>query len=235
MSLLELTGVFKRGREGRRERVLLDDVSLAVESGELAVVWAAKRPGCAALLRVAAGVEAPDSGTVRFDGRDLARDAEELRGVQIGYVQRTLRGSEGRSVLSLTAAGLLAHGLAPTRASDAAYDALARAGAEQCATLSAGELNEEETVRVALARALTLSPRLVIVDEPIGGVTGPQRDGILRLLRSLANEGVAVLAGTADATGLTGADRTFSLEDGRLIASGTPELAPVLQLRRAEA
>lgn len=227
--------VCKRGREGRRERVLLENVTLSVEAGELAVAWAPKRPGCSTLLRIAAGVEAPDSGTVRFDGRDMLSDGEELRGIQIGYVQRSLRGGEGRSVLSLTSAGLLAHGLAPSRANDAALNALERAGAEHCAKMSAGELSEEETVRVALARTLALQPRMVIIEEPIAGVSLKARDEILGLLRSLANEGIAVLAGTADATGLTGADRALSLDEGRLSASATPELAPVLPLRRAHA
>jgi ABC-type multidrug transport system ATPase subunit len=233
MSLLELREVTKRGREGRRERVLLEHVTLSLDAGELAVVWGPNRPGCSALLRVAAGVEAPDSGTVRFDGRDLARDGEELRGVQIGYVQRSLRAAEGRSVLSLIAAGLLAHGLPPSRAHDGAHDALARTGATHCTNLAAGDLSEEETVRVALARTLALQPRLVIIDEPIAGVTLLQRDQILGLLRTLANEGTAVLAGTADASGLTGADHALSFEDGRLTTS-TSELAPVLQLRRAK-
>ncbi len=235
MSLLELKDVCKRGREGRRERVLLAGVSLEVDAGELAVVWAPKRPGCSTLLRIAAGVEGPDSGTVLFGGHDLARDGERLRGVQIGYVHRSLRGGEGRSVLSLVAAGLLAHGISPSRATDAAHAALTRSGAEHCAALSAGELGEEESVRVALARTLALQPRLVVIEEPIDGVSPRQRDHMLGLLRSLANEGITVLAGTADATGLTGADRTLSLDEGHLTANGKAELAPVLALRRANA
>ena len=233
MSLLELKDVCKRGVEGRRERVLLAEVNLSIDAGELAVVWGAKRPACSTLLRVAAGVEAPDSGSVRFEGRDLASDGEQLRGVQIGYVQRSLRGGEGRSVLSLLAAALLAHGISPSRARDAAHVALTRTGAEDCAALNAGELGEEESVRVALARTLALQPQLVIIEEPIDGVSLRGRDQILGLLRSLANEGITVLAGTTDATGLTGADRALSLDDGRLSASEKPELATVLALRRA--
>ena len=233
MSLLELKNICKRGREGRRERVLLDGVCMQVDAGELAIVWAPKRPGCSTLLRVAAGIEAPDSGTVRYDGRDLTHDGEQLRGVQIGYVQRSLRGGEGRSVLSLIAAGLLAHGVSPTRAKDAAHVALERTGAEQCAGLTASELAEEEIVRVGLARTLALQPRLVIIEEPIAAVSLIQRDKILGLLRTLANEGITVLAGTTEATGLTGADRTLSLDGGQLRASGKGELAPVLPLRRA--
>ncbi|MGH2865797.1 MAG: ATP-binding cassette domain-containing protein [Solirubrobacteraceae bacterium] len=231
--LLELAQVSKRGVQGRRERVLLDRVCMRVQAGELAVVLSANHHESRALLRIAAGLEAPDSGVVRFDGRDLARAGEELRGVQVGYVQRSLRGSEGRSVLSLTAAALLAHGLTPSRANEAAHVALERVGAESCARLPASDLGEEERVRVALARTLALAPRLVVVDEPIKGVTPLQRDELLRLLRKLSSEGVAVLVGTADPAGLTGADRAFSLDGGRLAASSEPQLAAVLQLRRA--
>jgi ABC-type cobalamin/Fe3+-siderophores transport system ATPase subunit len=233
MSLLELRTVSKRGREGRRPRVLLDEVSMAVGAGELAVVLGSNRLDCSTLLRIAAGLEIPETGMVLFDGRDLTRDGEELRGVEVGYVQRTLRGTEGRDVLSLIATGLLAHGMAPSRANETAHAALERVGAESCAALSAVELGEEESVRVALARTLALQPRLVVIDEPITSVAPLQRDELLRLLRSLAQAGVAVLAGTADPVGLSGADRAFSLDQGRLQTSSEPRLAPVLRLRRA--
>ena len=168
-----------------------------------------------------------------FEGRDLADAGEELRGVQIGYVQRALRSAQGRSALSIAAEGLLAHGVHPSRAERAADEALARVGAEQCALLSVSELGEHETMLVALARTLALKPSLLVIDEPIGGVTLLQRDEILRLLRRLTNEGLTVLAATAEATGLAGVDRAFTLHDGRLAASSTPELARVLPLRRA--
>ncbi len=233
MSLLELEGIHKRGHEGRRERPVLRDVSLHVEAGEMAVVWGPRRSGSSTLLRIAAGLEAPDAGSVRFEGRDLAEAGEELRGVRIGYVQQSFRSAEGRSVLSLVTAGLLAHGLPATRAREGAQAALARVGAEHCLTLSLPELDEQETLHVALARTLTLRPRLLVIDEPIKGVTLLQRDAILRLLRSLANDGLAVLASTADSTGLTGADRALALDEGELRASREPTLAPVVPLRSA--
>ena len=68
-------------------------------------------------------------------------------------------------------------------------------------------LDEGESVRVAIARTLALEPALLVIDEPIRGVDLLERDGILALLRSLADEGIAVLASTAESTGLAGADR----------------------------
>ena len=76
MSLLELERVAKRYRDGQLERVVLREVSLDLDGGELAVVWGLRRSGRSTLLRVAAGIEAPDEGVVRFDGRDLAVHGE---------------------------------------------------------------------------------------------------------------------------------------------------------------
>ncbi len=78
-----------------------------------------------------------------------------------------------------------------------------------------------------------LSPSLLVVENPTGGVDLLARDSILALLRSLADEdGMAVLIGTGDATALAGADRALSLTDGVLRGSAFPELAPVVELRR---
>jgi ABC-type sugar transport system ATPase subunit len=94
------------------------------------------------------------------------------------------------------------------------------------------ELDAGEATRVALARALVLEPSLILLDDPIRGVDLGERDSILSLLRSLADEGIAVLAATDDATGLSGADRALSLSEGVLRGEHTPHLAPVVPLRR---
>jgi len=233
MTLLALDGVRVRHSEGGRERVVLRDVSLDLDAGELAVVWGLRRSGRSTLLRVAAGLAAPDAGAVRFDGRDLAAHRERLLGDGIGYVQRRLRWAEGQSVLDQATGALLARGLAPSAARMRARAALERAGAERCAGLRLGKLDAGEAVRVALARALALEPRLLVVDEPTKGVDLMERDEILRLLRSLADGGMAVLASTGDSAALSGADRTLALSDGELRGSVTPELAQVVPLRPA--
>jgi ABC-type lipoprotein export system ATPase subunit len=235
MSLLALEHVCKRYSNGRREHVVLDDVSLQLEAGELAVVWGLRRSGRSTLLRVAGGIEPVDRGIVRFDGRDLSKRGEGALGEGIGYVQKTLRSAERQSVLEEVVVDQLARGVSAASARSQARAALDRAGVAQCATLSPGELDHAETVRVAIARALSLHPRLLIVDEPVNGVELSDRDGILSLLRSLAHEGVALLVSTGESTGLSGADVALALSDGVLRASPSAELAPVVELRRAPA
>lgn len=234
MSLLVLQDVTKHGTEGRRRRRLLEQVTITVEHGELAVVLAANRHECSALIRIAAGLENPDSGQALLDGQDLARHGEELRGVAVGYIGRTLHGGEGRSVTSLIAAGLLAHGIGAREAHQRAQAALEQVGAGDCGALASSELAEQETIRVAIARALALGPRLVTIEEPIKGLSAQQRDELLAVLRALADEGLAVLAGSADPAGLSGADSTHTLDGARLRSSSTPKLADVVQLRRAD-
>jgi ABC-type sugar transport system ATPase subunit len=233
MSLLTMEGVGKLYRDGTRERVALRDVTLELQVGELAVVWGLRRSGRSTLLRIAAGIEAPDSGFVRFEGRDLAEHGEDLVGGRIGYCQMTFRAAAGGTVFEQVLGRLLGRGIAPAQARSRALRALERTGAERCAGLRPRELDSAEAVRVALARTLALAPRLVIVDEPLKGVELTERDGILLLLRSLADAGIAVFASTGESPGLTGADRGFTLGGGELHAGPTPELAPVLPLRRA--
>jgi ABC-type lipoprotein export system ATPase subunit len=233
MSLLTLEGVSKRYRDGPRERVVLSDVSLRLDAGELAAVWGLRRSGRSTLLRIAAGIEAPDTGVVRFLGCDLAERGHEMLGGGIGYCQQTFRGGEARSALEQVTLALLARGVMPAQARSRAAAALERAGAASCAELAPAELDGAEAVRVALARTLALQPRLVVVDEPVKGVDLLARDEILALLRSIADDGVAVLASTGDSAGLSGADRALALGEGELHESPARELAPVLPLRRA--
>jgi ABC-type cobalamin/Fe3+-siderophores transport system ATPase subunit len=235
MSLLALESVGKRYRDGPGERVVLREVSFELEAGELAVVWGLRRSGRSTLLRVAAGIEPPDSGVVRFDGRDLAAHGEELIGGGIAFCQRLFRRASGESVLEQTIGAVLASGLGPAAARTRACAALERTGAIECAALGVHELDTAEALRVALARTLALGPRLLVVDEPVKGVELAQRDGILALLRSLADEGIAVLASAGESVGLSGADRALSLGGGTLRASPLPEPATVLPLRRRSA
>ena len=80
--LLELEGVTRRDAH---ERVVLREVSLALRAGELVGVWGMRRSGRSTLLRIAAGVQAPDAGVVRYGGRELTAGAGEALGGEIGY------------------------------------------------------------------------------------------------------------------------------------------------------
>jgi putative ABC transport system ATP-binding protein len=232
MSLLALDHVAKRYGGGPHGRVALRDVSFEIEPGELVVIWGRRRSGRSTLLRIGAGIERPDSGSVRLEGLDIyGRDASALE--TIAYCRTSFPPSEGQLILDQLVLGQLSRGIAAGAARARAGDALRRVGAERQIALRPGDLDPEERVRVALARAFVREPRLLVIDEPTIGVDLLARDGILALLRSLADEGIAVLTSTADAAGLEHADRALTLSDGELTGSAAPEQATVIPLRRA--
>lgn len=227
MSLLLLEGVSKRYRRGRREYVALSDISLSVDRGELVAVLGTRKSGRSTLLRVAAGLEPPDEGHVCFEGRGLCPSAI---GRRLAYCRTSFSELEGEVVLDHLAAGLLAQGLAPIEASRIAASALARTDVSGCARMTPDELEPAESIRVAIARALTSSPSLIVIDEPTASIGLLETDPILRLLRSIADDGTAVLMSTGDATCLSGADRAMSLDEGELRGEYEPPHADILPL-----
>jgi ABC-type multidrug transport system ATPase subunit len=232
MSLLALEAVSKRYGSGATGRVAVRDVSFEIEPGELVAVWGRRRSGRSTLLRVAAGIERPDSGSVCLEGRDVyGRGATGLE--TIAYCRTTFPPSEGQLIMDQLVLGQLSRGIGAGAARERAREALRRVDAERLVALRPGDLDPAERVRVAVARAFVRQPRLLVVDEPAIGVDLLARDGILSLLRSLADEGVAVLMSTADAAGLGNADRALTLSDGELTGSAAPERATVIPLRRA--
>jgi len=234
MSLLELRNVCKRRASGGRNLVVLEDASLDIDPGELAGVWGLRGSGRTTLLRLVAGIDAPDAGAVRFDGRDLAGHAEPILAREIGYCHKSFPGARGQLAIDEVLLALLVNGVRGREAHTRAREALERSGAGQLAVRRVSELDSGERVRLAIAHALALRPRLLLIDEPVAGVELDQRDAILLLLRSLADEGIAILMSTGDFSGLRGADQSLTIGDGHLSGSPKRGLEPVadLTLRR---
>jgi ABC-type multidrug transport system ATPase subunit len=232
MSLLALEHVGRRSGDGAQSRITLRDVSFEIEPGQLVAVWGRRRSGRSTLLRVAAGIERPDTGSVRLEGQDIYQLA--TRGLEnIAYCLTSSRLSEGRPILDQMLLGQLSRGVKAATARERASEALRRVGAERLIALRPGDLDPAERVRVAIARALVRSPQVLVIDEPTLGIDLLARDGILTLLRSIADDGIAVLTSTADTAGLENADRALALSDGELNGSAVPDTAEVVPLRRA--
>jgi len=224
MSLLRLEHVSKRYRSGRREVVALDDVSLEVAAGELVAVWGMPRSGRTTLLRIAAGLERPDGGAVRFGGGVLGIGGQDGGlAAGIGFVQIGLAITGGESILDHVAMPLLARGTAPEHARAAALEQLERVGAAACAPLQLRELEPTERVRVAIAQALVGEPRLLLVDDPTRHVDLLEREAVLLLVRSIADGSVAVLMTTGEAMGVSGVDRALTISGGVLRAEAAAD------------
>lgn len=230
MSLLSIEHVRLLDRDSPG-RPLLDDVCLQVDAGELVAIWGKRRSGRSSLLHLACGLARPDGGVVRFAGQKLRGPAAIGNG--IAYCTGGSHVGEAWALQRELVEVQLARGVPHRQARSRAREALQRAGADDLAQRQLRRLRGAERVRAMLALGLTSEPRLLLVDDVVAGVELVERGAILRLLRSLADDGLAVLTSTDETPALAGADRALTLSEGRLHGRLAPELAEVVPLRAA--
>jgi ABC-type cobalamin/Fe3+-siderophores transport system ATPase subunit len=220
--LLSVRRVTKRYVDGRREVLVLDDVSLEIDTGDFVGVWGPKRSGKSTLLRVMAGIEQPDSGEVRFDGHALqamsARErARQLRHGGIALVSSEWRTQIVRPVIELVATACASDGTPMREARALARKALARVDAADCADVGTDRLTLGERLRAALAMALVREPRLLLVDEPAVLPNPLESNELLTLLWSLGDEReLAVVIASENLAALSGATRTMAVSSGEV-------------------
>ncbi len=225
MALLSFEQVSKRGVEfGVQEQVVLDRVSFELEAGVLAGVWGPRRAGKSTLLRIAAGIELPDEGAVRFEGRDIARLSDRERAMlvrtKIGLAPSSWRETRNIRVVEHVALPLLSNGASMREACVKARSALERVGATGRADAPVFELSAGERTRVAVARALVRDPVLLLVDEPGLTPSPNERDELYALLRSLGDErGLTLLIASEDLAAIRSARQAMTISDGTLRSS----------------
>lgn len=221
MTLLRLHSVSRSYWRGSNEVVALRDVSLEVDPGEVVAVYGSRNAGKTTLLRIAAGFEAPDSGTVTFLDRDLAslsrRRLARLHREQIGWVERAGPHSTDLPIRDYLALPLYRE-LGRREAHRRAVAALERVGAVDCATERWDDLSDSVRMLVAIAHALAREPRLLIIDDPTAGLGVIDREQILVLVRSAAEQGgLGVLIAVPDLPAMLHASQVRSLSRGKLI------------------
>lgn len=224
--LLSFLNVSKRYPDGGREIAVLDRVSLEIEAGASVGIRGARRSGKSTLLRLAAGIALPDSGSVCFGGRDIARMTGSERGRllrgEIAFMSATdWRATPGESVVDHVATSLGSEGLTMRDARRRAMRVLDRVeiGAA-CAEESTTSLSLDERARVMLARALAREPRLLILDEPVLLPNLGERDSFNALLRRAASErDIALLMASEEMVALQGVAVMMSIADGELVST----------------
>lgn len=238
MSTLVLEAVSKHVRHGGAEQVALDGVSLDVDAGEVVGVWGRRRSGRSTLLRVAAGVEEPDGGAITVGGVDLWHASREQRRSvrqQIAVWYPLFLPDHGRRLYRQVAMPARRTRQPTRRAWAQAHAALERVGLSDCARRAVTELDHRETVRAALARALVMRPKVLVLDEPVSGLDVLEVERILDLIIGIAREDrIAVLMTGAEVGQLSGVDRLLSIGGGVVRGATSPTSADVVELRRTE-
>ncbi len=219
--LLALRGVCKGYARGERTMRVLVDASLSLAPGEVAAVVGSREEGKTTLLKIAAGIEAPDAGEVWLGDVDLARSSDEERSRLLGReIAWTNREGTGIKFRALDYVGLplaIGRGRRQREAQDLAMEALERVGAANCAGQHWAELSNWERLLVGFARGIAGSPKLLVVDDLMDGFGMRRTREAGELLLELAGElGCGMLMSCNDLEAALIADRVWSLEGGRL-------------------
>jgi putative ABC transport system ATP-binding protein len=219
--LLSLEGVGKRYRRGERTHWLLRHATLQLAAGEVVAVVAMRSQGKTTLLRIAAGMLAPDEGRVLLAERDLEglsdRAHARLLREQIGLAGRLGPGL-GVRMLDYVAMRLALGGRSHRREVRArASAALEQVGAEHCAERHWEELSDWERALVEIAQAIAGAPRLLLIDDVLDGLGMRETDELARLVRALAEDHeIGVLMAVSDPEAALCSHRILSLAEGRL-------------------
>ena len=201
------------------ETQVLHGVSLNAEAGEVVALLGPNGAGKTTLLRSILGLTPPRVGTIRFDGRDVTRDAtHEIARRGLGWVP-----DDRRIFPTLTVARNLAIAKKKTRFrawSDQdcfdIFSALPYLMHRECENLSGGEMQ-----MVAISRALLGAPGMVLFDEPSQGLAPMVVQDVMRTILRLKSEGIAVLVVEQNvATALAVADRAYVMDHGIVVHEG---------------
>jgi ABC-type Fe3+/spermidine/putrescine transport system ATPase subunit len=217
--VLALNGVSRRFGEF----IAVDNLSVEVGPGELLALVGASGSGKTTTLRIAAGYEQPDAGTVTLGGADITRVPPERRGFGMVFQHYAL--FPHMPVEQNVAFGLEARGVSKAERLEKARAALTSVGLAGAGDRVIQSLSGGEQQRVALARALVIEPLALLLDEPLSNLDPTlrqaMRDDLRAMLRRVGVPALFVTHDQEDAFAI--ADRIALLKKGKLLQVGTPE------------
>jgi putative ABC transport system ATP-binding protein len=212
----------------------IDSFDMVVESGELVLLDGPSGSGKTTLLSAIAGLLTPESGSISFDGEDVAglRGTAMLRHRRnrIGMVFQAFNLIPSLTAVENVAVPLSVAGVSAKQARARAKELLTGLGLAERFDHRPGQLSGGQQQRVAIARALANDPPVVLADEPTAHLDHTQIESVRSTLRSIADAGRIVIISTHDARLGEVADRVVHMRsDARAHAVETrPD--PVLQL-----
>ena len=204
------------------ERVVINQLSLRIERSERVVLFGPSGCGKTTILRLLAGLEVPEQGSIRIDGRVVASSGKNLVPPEkrdLGMVFQDLALWPHMTVQQNLMFGLNARRVQKREADARVREMLQRVGLEHRNDAKPHELSGGEQQRVALARALVSRPSILLMDEPLSSLDDERKRTIASDLLGLQSQlGFTLIYVThdRDETGLL-ASRVYQMRDGRVV------------------
>ncbi|MCC5805920.1 MAG: ABC transporter ATP-binding protein [Opitutales bacterium] len=210
---------------------ILDRVTLRVDRGERVALMGPSGSGKTTFLNLAGGIDTPDSGSLRFEGRELSEMTSDeragLRRTAVGTVFQFFHLLPTMTAAENVEVPLRLLGVPRAERRRRVSELLDETGVARRADALPSEMSGGEMQRVAIARALAPAPRLLLADEPTGNLDSVTGERILDLIESVCrrhNTALLMVTHNPDATRVC--HRVLQMRDGRITGaseSATPE------------
>jgi iron complex transport system ATP-binding protein len=214
-------------RYSRRAPLILDNINLTLEKGEIGILLGKNGSGKTTLFKNILGIEKPESGSISYDGKDLLRLSRRERAGYIAYVPQDIQFGD-LTVYDTVLMGRMAYfGLRAGKEDEKiTEEVLNDMGLTELASRNANELSGGERQKIAIARALVQEPKLLIFDEPTGNLDIANEQLILKEAKKVAKEkGIGILTSLHDLNqALDLGTKFFFIKEGKIVYSGGPEI-----------
>lgn len=220
--LLEAVDVQRQYQAGTLPVQALRGVSLRLAAGEFVAIVGASGSGKSTLLHLLGAVDAPDTGRVVLEGRDISRlsdaDATRLRLLRIGLVFQRFYLMTTLTALENVELPMAEAGVDKRERRRRAQELLQFVGLGERSHHRPTQLSGGEQQRVAVARALANKPALLLADEPTGELDAATGSALIELLQRLNADGLTCVLVTHDAALARSARRVITMSDGRIVS-----------------
>lgn len=220
MEVLRVEHVTKTYGKEDNQVAALRDVSLSIEKGEFVSIIGASGSGKSTLLHIIGGVDRPSSGKVIIEGKDLSAYSSDQRAIfrrrQIGIVYQFYNLLPILNVEENILLPILLDQREPDR--HELDELIRKLGLEERRKHLPNQLSGGQQQKTSIGRALITHPALILADEPTGNLDSRSSDEIVGLLKRANREGgQTIVMITHNPEVAAAADRTYRIEDGRLI------------------
>ncbi|MFZ1081421.1 MAG: ABC transporter ATP-binding protein [Candidatus Kryptoniota bacterium] len=219
--IIEASQIRKSYFIGKSELSVLKDINLNIEAGEIVAVVGASGAGKSTLLHILGTLDRPTSGTVRYDGTDLFKLSDEriakFRSLQIGFVFQFHHLLPEFTAIENVAMPAMIAGKKLFEVKKLASELLSEVGLIDRAEHRPSELSGGEQQRVAVARALINTPKVILADEPSGNLDSRNAESLHELMLDLCRKHQTTFVIATHNDHLTNlANRVVKIQDGIL-------------------
>jgi putative ABC transport system ATP-binding protein len=216
---LNLTKIYNQGKKNQVEAVT--DATVIAESGQITALVGPSGCGKTTIMSMIGQLLTPTKGKVLVDKENITAYSDGWKAVfrrkNMGFVFQHINLLPNLKAVDNVLTPLICHDVDPETYREAALELLGRLGLSERANFDVEQLSGGQQQRVAVARALITQPKIIVADEPLTFVDEASANRITSFLIGLRDEGKTIVISTHLASLVKLADRTYVIEDGKVV------------------